>query len=1752
MKKDLIVSQTGAVTKKRVAPAKSTGGGGYDFEDKVGAHFLLCMLSDQPPLTVDKGLITRVSFQNNVDGWLIDDIHLELVINSQKSSCAISVKSNAQFNTKGAPQDFVSTIWLQHLEQNPQVFDITNDILSIATNTIPSTISNALEQLKKKIQTNHDKLHKRINEPNFASKEERVLYASFDCPQDLAKKHSVTAEKKDSLLQTFRNFEFDFDNNNSRSEKDAYRLAESILEDPTAEKAQLLWSLLQQITKELRSSAGNITRNQLLKKIGNKFAFKLSPKFESDWDKLKTHSSQQRDNVRDTIGNDLRLSRSKQLEKIKELLKQNQPIIALGASGSGKTVLAKRWVELSPDNEFQIWVKAENFNTSTFVLFEKSFDLKSNLLDVLNSSMGKKISIVIDGLDRLFSSEGFENLSTFLKLINSSDLKHQISVLITCQPEEWGRCKTKLSDLGVNVLEWQLFTLNELEGNELEEVLKKFPTLRSLTRRKELNSLLYRPKVLDLLAKKSSDGTGIDVTKWIGESDLINWFWQNEIENSPNPLQKKNILKKIAELQGDKLATEISLDDLDPAYGTNIDSLVRQRLLKQEGEGFNFDHDSYGDWIRQRILLEKLEKGNLENYLSQRLSSPLWHRAIRLCSIHLIEQYPNLDKWRATIKTFHSENDSIIIAQDFFLEGVIISTDPESILEKLWSDLIDNKADFLHRLLGRFLHVATIPNPSMLEIGKQLGEQFETEAATIHRIPYWPYWMPILRFLYKHKEEVINLSPINLAKITDSWLRMLDFEGIPLRQEAAEMAMLNAEKVMQEKREGVHYLDDVDKPMFRAALAGYKEYPERLKTIIEEASGKVIVPKPIKKTPKIPPEKLRALTIIGSSFDDGDLMPPWPKGPKTRPDDSFEEVCLNTDAIYPIIRNDPKYASEIILTLLISPPTSRSYRWNRDPIMENLDFSRSREWYPPFYDKGPFLFFLRTKPIEGLQLIIDVVNFAADRWADRYKEARKRPPTLEIEIEGKKRKLFKDAGMYFWYRDYPPVPDVVASALIALEKWLYDLIDSEQSVDDYIKHILISTNNIAFLGLLSAVGRKKISLLSGVLKPLLSSFLFFIWEDDFIVQSDYWEITWSVRGNKAYDEAQKWYKMKHRSSSLTDYAKFLLLNQSELEDFFVENHKKWTNELKTKQLEVNRKISLLALLAALDKKNYHTEEKDGQQYWMLEYPAELKKQIEKRKELNEDKLLVSSLPMQSSYFLEKGANLTDDQAEEIWKNIQKIVSKEKLLAEKDRPDAIADAISAGIALLCKFKFDWVKKNQERYQWCLNYLTGLVVSPPPRAEFDSEHSVSKFHWDCFCSVALPYFWKDDLSSKRIRKCIALLVTAYHLTAVSNLFQTCSELRVVLGKDFKKLQHYLFKVAEAKSKYYETRYEEKPSFDLAAWIKTESDNFAEDKISSDLPKWSNNVVSYIEKYPSAGKRKKKHKAKAGLDTTLIKMGYQWLPLLREAKNPQERSEWISFLREALQHMLNSIGEESEEYEELDGVPSDWDYWVIHRVAIVSVEVERNESPETFWKPILELSGYAHYVVEHFLDDFFTYGPRLMNQEKFLETWHQMLNYAFLSPKWSLESKKYSSWTLGDFWWRLIGLDISRSEIDLDKQKELINKSEAFIEKWAGLYLVNHRCALKFIYFLSEPLGERLRLKGLIWLANSMNKLDSYYFWSRRGDSAEKALASLLTLCWVKNKPELKSNNEAFESFKHILNILVARQNNIAMELQDKISK
>jgi hypothetical protein len=83
-----------------VASPKSTGGGGFRFENKVAAFYALHLLASRSPLDASLGSLRRVRFQTKPDGWLLDDILLEFVTSGVESRAAVSVKSDREITAR--------------------------------------------------------------------------------------------------------------------------------------------------------------------------------------------------------------------------------------------------------------------------------------------------------------------------------------------------------------------------------------------------------------------------------------------------------------------------------------------------------------------------------------------------------------------------------------------------------------------------------------------------------------------------------------------------------------------------------------------------------------------------------------------------------------------------------------------------------------------------------------------------------------------------------------------------------------------------------------------------------------------------------------------------------------------------------------------------------------------------------------------------------------------------------------------------------------------------------------------------------------------------------------------------------------------------------------------------------------------------------------------------------------------------------------------------------------------------------------------------------------------------------------------------------------------------------------------------------------------------------------------------------------------------------------------------------------------
>ncbi|HZH77114.1 MAG TPA: hypothetical protein VEY88_13870, partial [Archangium sp.] len=112
---------------REIASPKSSGGGGYNFEDEVSAWWMLNLLAGRSLLGPRAGPPTRLRFQARADGWLLDDLVADFAPRDGPVRAAISVKSGDVLKASRAPQDFVRDCWELHLTSREAGFDASRD-----------------------------------------------------------------------------------------------------------------------------------------------------------------------------------------------------------------------------------------------------------------------------------------------------------------------------------------------------------------------------------------------------------------------------------------------------------------------------------------------------------------------------------------------------------------------------------------------------------------------------------------------------------------------------------------------------------------------------------------------------------------------------------------------------------------------------------------------------------------------------------------------------------------------------------------------------------------------------------------------------------------------------------------------------------------------------------------------------------------------------------------------------------------------------------------------------------------------------------------------------------------------------------------------------------------------------------------------------------------------------------------------------------------------------------------------------------------------------------------------------------------------------------------------------------------------------------------------------------------------------------------------------------------------------------------
>ena len=446
---------------KQVATPKQVGGGGYTFEDKVSASFLLKMLSSDCPLTASQGQIESVRFQKRVDGWFLDDVVLMLrKPDASTGALAVSVKSNTQITDSGFPSDFNEAVWEQRLHVGTEQFDVTSDFLSLATAPVDSDVKTGWDGLlTKAIDADPADFPTRLATPQYSNGIERSLFQSLHCPTaiDASKTPADTTE----LLKRLRHFQFDFGSAPSNDENDCIAQCADLLRDGGQTEAILLWTQLKTISRELTTSGGDLTRAKLANRLRATFSLKEFPNYVSDWQKISADFAIRIDRIRDRLAGSLELTRQED-----DLPSCTHPVTALlGASGSGKTVLAKQVASRKSATGHAIWLTPSDLNSGSLSLQFSGLGLRHPFPELVEQSIGHSGVIVVDGIERL-NQEGLSSLAVLLKRTELNSGFGAWTFIFTCVIDLWEQTHLALNrdyggvlDIAVETVEFKFCLL---------------------------------------------------------------------------------------------------------------------------------------------------------------------------------------------------------------------------------------------------------------------------------------------------------------------------------------------------------------------------------------------------------------------------------------------------------------------------------------------------------------------------------------------------------------------------------------------------------------------------------------------------------------------------------------------------------------------------------------------------------------------------------------------------------------------------------------------------------------------------------------------------------------------------------------------------------------------------------------------------------------------------------------------------------------------------------------------------------------------------------------------------------------------------------------------------------------------------------------------------------------------------------------------------------------------------------------------
>jgi len=841
-------------------------------------------------------------------------------------------------------------------------------------------------------------------------------------------------------------------------------------------------------------------------------------------------------------------------------------------------------------------------------------------VEILSATARPENFLVIDAAERLTHSCALKAKALIeeLKKQNVPGAKVTWRILIVGQTEAWiGGALHEMA----GVASPTYFQVEELPVGKVRGVLLSVTGLEWLATHGDAVSVLINLRTLAWVIQAAARFQGVGAAGALSLTAIADRLWDYWTDNKPSV---QRLLMRLAEREA-TFEHSFSISQFDSGDAAVLDNLpIACPLRRDDASGrIRFQHDLAADWARFQRLKELADDTAQWARLA---TNPFWHAALRMLGQLLLrQQVGSRSAWDAAYELAEQNRETAPLADDILLDALFLDPNAEAFLEERADILLASGGLRLLRLVRRFEHIASVPGASADMINRFRDLSLYIEAH--FRVPIFGRWPAMARFLARHRDRIAKMASPVIASLCDRWLTgtpvVQDGTVMPFRREFAELALASAREMQLGHAKGIIYLGESETRIYQAALAGAPDLPADVSEWALEIAQRrpyradIIEQVRTHRAEQVAEHKRRLETdltyrkrherrgSLATPISLGRKSPPWPLGPKRRVEGRFRDAVLRSAEFQALIRSNATVAGEVLLACIIEDEPKEEFGSSHG-VDRELGIEFDNEGYPTAPWKSPFYAFLQIDRDAALGYLHQLINFSTDRWVHAVaKQNRATPSTLTVSlVDGAVLEYAGNYWVFTWSHQDSLFIGQLHCALAALERWLCDLIDAGIDVAPRIDALLRATKSVAVLGVLVNVGKYRVELFKGPLKPLLRVQRLYEWDFQRARESAYGfdAMTWARRGEVVFEMAKNWVLAPYRKRRLREIVPEIVVADRPMGDFILASSGQWVLPNTEKEA-----LEFRILVAALDYRNYSraVDPKTGKQTFAFAYPPDI-------------------------------------------------------------------------------------------------------------------------------------------------------------------------------------------------------------------------------------------------------------------------------------------------------------------------------------------------------------------------------------------------------------------------------------------------------------------------------------------------------------------------------------------------------------------